>query len=330
WKKNLTSLSVPIVTVLGSVLNGRKCWKKALSTDKCKAMTEVLLESLLGCSQSELLRDAFLLPLANSDTPNTIHCVLDLCRADKRASANGLAILMNVTIQDNEQTRRTVLNAGGLNVCLSQLQEIVAPGEEYSRVRAIGLLSRLSTLSEVQECIRQPDNYRSLCLAFLQNCSVDKTDGKYEKWVLDERSQLVRTIAAVSNPSEACMSAGGELGMVQALLGCLPSPRQELLQITPTSVILPPNETINPILLGNIARCLMPYADNKVYGAIIYTDSRRIGVEKLICMMASCTDMRVRKNIAILLAKGCRIPAAKQRIEHLRGLQMLVELQDKL
>jgi hypothetical protein len=134
----------------------------------------------------------------------------------------------------------------------------------------------------------------------------------------------------VSNPGDACLDAGGQQGMVQALLGCLPTPRQELLKITRTSVILPPEETINPILLGNIARCLMPYADHKIYAATLYTDPKNIGVEKLICMMASCTDMRVRKNIAILMAKGCRIPSAKARIEELRGLQMLVELQDKL
>ena len=333
WKKNISPLSVPIVPILGTVLSTRTLWGKAISADMCRDMVEVVLESLLGCSQSELLREAFLLPLDDTDgqTHTSVHCVLELCRMENWATANGLAILMNVTIQDSEQTRRTVLNAGGVDVCLSQLQKKLASGEEYSRVRAIGLLSRLTTLPEVQDCIRQPNNYRALCSAFVRNCAAQKeAHGEVEKWVIDERSQFVRTIAAISNLSEACLTVGGELGMVEALLSCLPTPRMELQQITPTSVTLPPREAVNPILVGNVARCLMAYADDKVLSSALYTDAKLIGVEKLICMMATCTDMRVRKNIAILLAKGCRMPAVKVKIEHLRGLQMLVELQDKL
>lgn len=336
WKKSISSVSVMIVNILGVVLNSRAAWKTTLKSETVREMVEGTLEALLGCSQSEALREAFVLPLETNDHRvnttdiTTVQVVLDLCKKEQWACANGLAILMNVTIQENTPTRKTVLEAGGMDVCLAILQKVVSAGEEYARVRAIGLLARLSTLPEVQERIRQPDVYSSLCGAFIQNCRVQKVNGVYDKWVLDERSQLVRTIASVSNPGDNCLSAGSQQGIVQALLGCLPVPRKELLQITRTSVILPPEESINPILLGNIARCLMPYADHKVYAAILYTDTQYIGVEKLICMMASCTDMRVRKNIAILMAKGCRIPAAKARIEELRGLQMLVELQDKL
>jgi phosphotransferase system IIB component len=339
WKKGISPVAVMIVNILGSVLSSRDIWKKALKAETIREIVEGTLESLLGCSQSESLRDAFLLPLETTDSAaeattnrdvTSVHVVLGLCQKEKWACANGLAILMNVTIQENAATRMTVLSAGGMDVCLSILQSSVSAGEEYARVRAIGLLSRLSTLPEVQDRIKQADVYGALCSSFLQNTRIEKVNGVYEKWVLDERSQLVRTIASVSNPGDACLDAGGQQGMVQALLGCLPTPRQELLKITRTSVILPPEETINPILLGNIARCLMPYADHKIYAATLYTDPKNIGVEKLICMMASCTDMRVRKNIAILMAKGCRIPSAKARIEELRGLQMLVELQDKL
>jgi len=57
-----------------------------------------------------------------------------------------------------------------------------------------------------------------------------------------------------------------------------------------------------------------------------------LGVEKLICAMATCGDMRVRKNIAILLAKGCKMGgvAVRDKISLFRGMQMMVELQDKL
>ena len=50
----------------------------------------------------------------------------------------------------------------------------------------------------------------------------------------------------------------------------------------------------------------------------------------MVCAMATCSDIRVRKNIAILLAKGCRIQGVRERLQELRGMQMLVELQSQL
>jgi ABC-type Zn2+ transport system substrate-binding protein/surface adhesin len=45
-------------------------------------------------------------------------------------------------------------------------------------------------------------------------------------------------------------------------------------------------------------------ADKEPFNHDIYVNKANYGIEKLICTMASCPDMRVRKNIAILLAKG--------------------------
>jgi len=58
------------------------------------------------------------------------------------------------------------------------------------------------------------------------------------------------------------------------------------------------------IFLGNTARCLLPFADKVPFNHEIYMNKANYGIEKLICTMASCPDMRVRKNISILLAKG--------------------------
>lgn len=74
----------------------------------------------------------------------------------------------------------------------------------------------------------------------------------------------------------------------------------------------------------------MPYADVPAYAEQLYGNKKLLGVEKLICAMASCPDMRVRKNIAILLAKGCRVPGVRERMTALRGMQMMVELQNSL
>ena len=74
----------------------------------------------------------------------------------------------------------------------------------------------------------------------------------------------------------------------------------------------------------------MPYADHPTSATVLYTDKKLLAVEKLICAMASCSDMRVRKNIAILLAKGCKIPTVREKITHFRGMQMMIELQKDL
>jgi len=48
----------------------------------------------------------------------------------------------------------------------------------------------------------------------------------------------------------------------------------------------------------------LPLADKEPFNHDLYVNKANYGIEKLICTMASCPDMRVRKNIAILLAKG--------------------------
>ena len=107
-------------------------------------------------------------------------------------------------------------------------------------------------------------------------------------------------------------------------------PRMECGEIAPLSVTLVPAQPASAQLLGNAARCLMPYADDLTYASTLFHDKAYYGVEKLICAMATCVDMRVRKNIAILLAKGCRVPGVREKVSKFRGLQMMIELQDKL
>ncbi len=74
----------------------------------------------------------------------------------------------------------------------------------------------------------------------------------------------------------------------------------------------------------------MSFADDEAVANILFRQLEYKGIERLICAMATCTDMRVRKNIAILLAKGSKLPDVKDRITHFRGMQMLVELSSSL
>lgn len=219
-------------------------------------------------------------------------------------------------------------------------------GVELSR--ASGLLSRLCTVQDVVTTIFGPDKYyRILCKALARNVGI-YSDGKTaidvsnatstiqgpqpgkNAWVLEERNNIIRVLSSFCNslPKE-CKAVAAEEKLVLALVLIFPQPRQELGEITPSSVVLTPQEQASPLLLGNAARTLMQFADDEEYMPVIFGKSSVCGVERLICAMATCSDIRVRKNIAILLAKGCRFPGVKDRVTHFRGTEMIVELQSK-
>ena len=141
---------------------------------------------------------------------------------------------------------------------------------------------------------------------------------------------LVRVLS--SKPGELsaeCRKIAAEEKLVLAVLLLFPCPPSQGSEITPQSVIIPPAKPAPALLLGNAARCLMPYAELDEYAMVLYGKSQALGIERLVNAMATCSDIRVRKNIAILLAKGCKVPGAKERLTHFRGLEMIVELQSK-
>jgi hypothetical protein len=195
------------------------------------------------------------------------------------------------------------------------------------------------------------------------------------KFLREELSSLVRTLASLSKPSEECLIVAKEEKLVHTLLFIFPTPRDELGEITPKSVILIPKNPAPVILLGNAARCLLALADDTGRNATLLFDIRGVtsifceeqpinidvnptlknenenkkdekkqntvkksvkstspvcAIERLICAMATCTDIRVRRNISILLAKGCRIPGVREHVELFRGMQIMVELQKLL
>jgi len=190
--------------------------------------------------------------------------------------------------------------------------------------RSAGLLSRLSVLEETLQVMTQPEIFRKLCRCLAANTGVDsilqaakmkKTSNllltqdsssstqSLDSCLQDERSHLIRALASIVKPSESCLSIAREEHFVLSVLLCFPTPRSELGEITPTSVTLPPAYPATALLLGNAARCLLPYADSSLFSTIIFaTDNGFYGTERLVCAMASCSDLRVRKNIAILLA----------------------------
>ena len=188
------------------------------------------------------------------------------------------------------------------------------------------------------------------------------------KYISDEQSHLIRTLASLTKISENCMNIAVEEKLVYSLLFLFPSPVEEIGEITPHSVILTPKYPAPAILLGNAARCLMTFGDDIGRNSLLLFDMNGISnlfatlpssylpilassttssssttsippllgsvpthsVQRLINAMATCSDIRVRRNISIILAKGCRSPNVRAHVEKFRGLQIMVELQKLL
>ena len=202
--------------------------------------------------------------------------------------------------------------------------------------RKVGLLSRLTSINEVNNFLMESFNYRIICKRIY--LFYKSTTTSNEKWEIDVKSHYVRVLASLisndTNTLQLMRQIGMEENIIPALLAMFPMPRQDCGVITAKSVTLMPFEPFSTILLGNAARCLLIYADDIKGSKIIFNIKNNsdclFGIEKFICAMATCTDMRVRKNIAILLAKGCRLEGVRDKITELRGMQMMVELQDQL
>ena len=324
------------------------------SSFSMEEMLELAIEVMLGLSQLENMRSAFTVPLPlpnmkEGEERSAIYTVIQVIKTLPVYSTNAIAILMNSSLStpagtgassDDIKVKQVIFRDGGLDIATSDLHLSEEARKKVNDggvlfARKAGLMSRLVSLPEVQTSLMESSNYRMICRRiYMASSAVTTTGGSFSfnKWAIDEQLHFIRVLAALPSPSDSLKQVAVEEKIFQGLLSLFPKPREECGEITPTSVTLVPihSDTISPQLIGNAARCLMPYADDQKYGPILYKDNKLITIEKWICAMATCTDMRVRKNIAILLAKACRIPGIREKVTHFRGLQMMIELQDKL
>ena len=219
----------------------------------------------------------------------------------------------------------------GLKTAVDLASRTASETEELSTLasRQLGLLSRIAPVSEVQAQLYEPGHYRSILQAVRACSGVDvATSGPRRDELL---GHLIRTLASLNQPPKALLPVAKEVGVVEAILNLFPEPRRELGKVTPESVTLLPKDPVPALLIGNAARCLMPLADDTQGSAVaLYTDRRLLGVEKLVCAMATCQDIRVRRNISIILAKGCRLPGVRELVTEFRGMQMMIELNKEL
>lgn len=339
-KTIITNEAGPIVCAVGFALSLaiKKKSKKTLE------LTEILLEALLGLSQSEPLRVFFSieLPEEKSSDENesllvnsTVNVIVKLMKLKPTLKSICLAVLMNSSL--DKEVKQSFYDCNGLDELLLTLKMTDDERLKCDNLvlsRSAGLLSRLVSIPVVLEKLQQPDNYRLLVRGlkrlYMGKELTQSNDILLSKEEKDEQGHLIRTLASLENISPLLISIGMEECYLESILYAFPHPRLELTVITPKSVILTPANPASTLLLGNAARCLMPYADVSNVANILYNSKNLVSIEKLICAMATCSDIRIRKNISILLAKGCRIPAVKEKITLFRGMQMMVELQSKL
>jgi len=290
------------------------------------AATEALVDAAVGLSQVESLRAHFAMDVPMSDSQFASLCsgLVAAAQGSPHFAVNCVAGLMNACLEGTNEVRRAVVKSGGLALVLPALtlSEQQRAGEDsINLVRKAGLLARLAGDAEMQQTLSEEAHYRAICrrIAIPEGAT---------QWQLDERAHFIRVLGALSKPSAACTAVGMQENVLGALLAIFPTPKTELGEITAQSVTLLPDSMPPTALLGNAARCLMPYADS--YATELYSSTTLQGVEKLVCAMASCPEIRVRRNIAILLAKGCRVPGTREKVTELRGMQMMVELQSQL
>jgi len=323
--------------------------QQAANFDPCL----LVLEALLGCSQVEKMRDFFAgeipwkrtsnkakdlkdgkNPVKEEKAQGVVEIIMHASRAAPELTTTAIAVLMNACLDHDGAVRTAVEAHGGLETATQGLETLAksASCESYSNsewvllIRQLGLLSRLAPLEIVQTELYKEANYRRLCRALktLSSLGTAPLSGSREA---ELHGHIVRTLAGLNKPSKQALAAGIDEGVVHSLLSVFPVPRKELNEFTPVSVTQMPGVKVPSVLIGNAARCLIPYADYEPAQKILYSDRKLIGIEKLICSMAACTEMPVRQNLSVLLAKGCRVPGIRDVVSHFRGIQMMQELQ---
>ncbi len=282
-----------------------------------------------------------------------VEIIIHASRAIPELSTTALATLMNACIDRNGDVRKSVFEHGGYDIASIGFQTLAKAAStsgtgsgastdvcsQYSSddwlllCRQVGLLSRIAPLPSVQEKLYEIKEYQALCCS-LRALVGTKTKTSTTGTGMSARetellSHLIRILAALTKPSSEAMKSGLQESIIQTILNIFPEPRRELGKITPSSVTLVPSIKASSVLIGNAARCLMPYADNNDACLILYSNRNNIGIEKLICAMATNTEMPVRQNISVLLAKGCRVPGIREIVTEFRGMQMMTELQSK-
>jgi hypothetical protein len=285
-----------------------------------------------------------------TDSLSAVSSLMTLMQYKSVHTVNCLAVIMNALLDSESIVKAEVERLKLGFIAMARLTSCDRSGSGTAtdeddiclRNRYAGLLSRLVTTESLGRSLSTESNFRVLCQEFVwtqcASSSAVSLSAQAQKWLSEEVGHLVRLIAGLPKPTEATARIALAEDLFTHVFKIFPSPRRELGEITPQSVIQMPGDMPAPLLMGNAARVLLQFGDDADCAAVMFgtkpAGKQRISieasVEKLICSMACCTDIRVRKNIAIVLAKGSRIQSVKEKLQYFRGMQMIIELQDRI
>jgi len=349
-----------IVCGLGALLS-------SLDVDTEEGLISVILQTLSMCSRLSGLQPFFAVPLPGKDS--VVQCctatsilgianglckaggIIGPIRSTKVSNLQrilldcALGLLSNACMDKEtgpDSVRGTLAAAGAVELSLQaastcitrhiqKCKDATARADDSSpdgRLFA-GLLSRLTGVESVQKALALPGPFRLLCKM------VSNIETAIRELPVDASESLQTTfghfvtIVAHLTKYPDIRPIAAEEGLLVTILGAFPEPRTSLGSITPDSVTKAPERPVNALLVGNAAMVLRAFADDDVVGKPVFTYAKYIAVEKLICALATCTNVAVRKNIATVLAKACRHPGVKEKMTKFRGMQIIRELNNQ-
>lgn len=293
---------------------------KTQPVESSKPLRETLCAALANLALVEGVRPSFAgLPCKG---------LLSVCRSGKDSAAAwafALAALMNACLEPSMMVRRDLVAQGGVELCGSLLK---APVELRKKLgssiwtRSAGLLARLSGCPEGQTRIMSSGVVNTVRDVLREGSDVPSV----------EQEHLCRTFAAVV--AEANAAELMDAAVVAALVKLLPQPRVDPVDLTVTSetVSLTPKRTISDQLAASVTKCLIPVVTPGMENKTVTSAFKEAqGVERIVCLLANAKDGPVRKNVAIVLARLMKgDAAAAERIRDLRGMEMILQLGNRL
>ena len=241
------------------------------------------------------------------------------------ARSKALAALTNACLDDSAMLAAE--KNGGVAVAF---ELVCGKATNQVRARASQLLARLvagNGESSAAQTLRASPKALPLLIKAIHNAHQVKDD----EWADIERDALIRAIAGASSKAkESVTFALLNAGAYEMLISVLPPPRTDLGEVTAMSVSLPPNpkDRIPPATAANLVKAVIAGFSTTELQKDLVTQLRSAGtIERLVAAFANFSELPVRRNLAVLLAKIIAVdPTAKDVARELRGMEMLTTL----
>lgn len=262
-------------------------------------------------------------PLNNIDDnpqefqPSAVRALLKLYEKtdDPAVKANVMIVLSNAASDSTGAVKASMIECEWhkriiMDVC--NMTQSNVEGNPHLYLRTMGLLSKMINIQKVTDYLLTKEE---VILRIIKSL-IGESD-------IDQLGSLLQIVAALSvTKHRKVMDMLRELQLFSALARALPVPtKNHEGKVDELSITKIPDNLPTSHVIGNISLCMISCLDDaNVHQEINeYCDI----VDKVICSFVSYPDVKVRKNLAIVLAKLSRYPKLRDRISQLRGMEML-------